>query len=149
MGVQAIPFTTFQDLGIEKRNRALRFDINAMADFEQVTGMGLAQLMNTNAIFAATRALLWAGLRWQDRGLTIDYVGQLMQDYMQKNGDVKDLLQPCLEACVKQKAIPNLKLRNDNDEETGNAEGVDPNAPSSQTTGTQTDPGAAGSGPAN
>ena len=134
MAAQAIPFTLFQARGVETRNRSLRFDLNAMADFEQVTGMGLAQLMTTNAVFAATRALLWAGLRHGDRALTVDMTGLLMQKYVEADGDVKELLDACLQACIIQKAIPGLKKADEETDESA-AETVDPNVPSSPTTG--------------
>ena len=41
------------------RVRNLRFDVNALADFEQETGMGFAQLMKQKAIFGTARAMAW------------------------------------------------------------------------------------------
>lgn len=143
MGVQNLPFTLFQNKGVETRVRSLRYDMNAMADFEEKTGMGLAQLMSTSAVFATTRALLWAGLKHQDRALTIDYVGQLMQDYVQdKGGNIQELLSACMDACVTQKAIPGLSKRGDGEGDE------DPNvvkSGSSPTTGMTIVPGPAGS----
>lgn len=138
MGIQNKPFTLFQTHGLETRTRSLRFDMNAMSDFEQLTGMGLAQLMSTHAVFAATRALLWAGLKHQDRGLTIDRIGNLMQDYIyDKSGTVDELLEACLIAAIEQKAIPDTRLKADEEEKKPS-----PNAPSSPTTGIPSDPGA-------
>lgn len=109
MAVTPIPFTLFQDKGVDQKNRSLKYDINAMGDFEQLTGMGLAQMMSTRAVFGATRALLWAGLKHTDRALTIDRCGQLMQDYIEQGGDVADLLAAAIDAAVKQKAIPDIR----------------------------------------
>lgn len=141
MAVQAIPFTLFQTKGIEERNRSLRYDLNAMADFEQTTGMGLPRLMATQAIFATTRALLWAGLKHADRGLTIDVVGMKLQEYVQADGEINDILKACMEACVAQKAIPGMKMADLDDDEGA---GQTPNAQSpliSLATGTTTDRG--------
>lgn len=124
MAIQNVPFTLFQDKGIDRKARSLRFDMNAMADFEEKTGMGLAQLMSSNAVYATTRALLWAGLRHQERGLTIDVVGSWMQEYVQAGGDVQDLLGACFDAAQQQKAIPGLEKK-----KVGENEGSDPNAP--------------------
>lgn len=137
---KAIPFTLFQVRGIETRNRSLRFDMNAMADFESTTGMGLAQLMSTNAVFAATRALLWAGLRRDDRGITLEVVGNLMQKYCDEEGDIKDLLNACLEACIEQKAIPGVKKINDDGDDTKDGGDARPSQ-NSPNGGTSTGPG--------
>lgn len=140
MGLQNVPFTCFQTRGLEQKNRSLRYDMNAMSDFEQMTGMGLATLMSTRAVFAATRALLWAGLKHQDRGLTVDRVGSLMQDYVyDKGGSIDELLEACITAAIAQKAIPDTRIVGDvNDEPDG---GTEKNANPSPTTGTTTAPG--------
>lgn len=128
MAAQSIPFKLFQTAGLESKNRSLRFDLNAMADFESITGMGLAQLMQTNAVFAATRALLWAGLKHQDRGLTIQVAGSLIQDYMNKVSEIdetreglKEVLQICIDACITQKAVPGLKKEEEIDDQDKDA----------------------------
>lgn len=64
------------------RQRRFRFDVNALADFEQETGMGFAQLMKQKAVFGAARAMLWAGLKHEDRGLTVEGVGDLLTEYL-------------------------------------------------------------------
>jgi hypothetical protein len=69
------------------RIRFLQFDVNALADFEEKTGMGFAQLMQQKAVFASARAMLWAGLKRNDRALTIEYVGDLISMYL-KDEDV-------------------------------------------------------------
>lgn len=136
MAIQNKPFTLFQDKGFETRNRSLRFDLNAMADFEQAAGMGLAQLMAHRAVFAATRALVWAGLKHQDRGLTVDYTGQLMQKFVEAGGEINDLLTLCLEAAIEQKAIPDMRVKDGEEESSGPS----PNA-NSPATGTPSSPG--------
>jgi hypothetical protein len=109
MLVEKTPFTLFESFehdrnGIIKR-RALRFDLNALADFEQEVGMGIAQLMQTKAIFATTRALLWAGLRHEDRGLTVDRMGDLIGTYIKQGGDLTQALQAAFKAAVEQGAL--------------------------------------------
>lgn len=140
MPIQNVPFNLFQATGVDAKTRFLRYDMNAMADFEEKTGMGLAQLMSSNAIFATTRAMLWAGLKHQDRGLTIDRVGQWMQAYVEAGGDVQTLLGACFEAAAKQRAIPGLKR---SDEVEGDGTENPPATPTalSPTGSTQIDPG--------
>ena len=62
--LKSIPFTLFVDEGIEKEPRHLRFDFNALADFEQTNGMGLGQLLSMKAVFGTARAMLWVGCKW-------------------------------------------------------------------------------------
>lgn len=80
------PFKEFEPYE-SGRKRRLRFDVNALADFEQETGMGFAQLMRQKAVFASARAFLWAGLKHEDRGLTIEGCGNLIGEYL-KDPDV-------------------------------------------------------------
>ena len=122
------------------RRRYLRFDVNALADFEQETGMGFAQLMQQKATFAAGRALAWAGLKHEDRLLTIEDVGKLMSQYMtDESGDehsINSFLLVVLQAGVEQGAFAKIKEpdpESDEDdietEEPKQIEGVDPNVP--------------------
>jgi hypothetical protein len=109
MLVEQTPFTLFESFEREKtgaiKRRSLRFDLNALADFEQEVGMGIAQLMQTKAIFATTRALLWAGLKHQDRGLTVDRMGDLIGTYIKQGGDLTQALQAAFQAAVEQGAL--------------------------------------------
>lgn len=117
-----IPFTLFNEKGIEERKRYFRFDINALADFEQEVGMGFPQLMSSRAVFAATRALTWAGLKWQDRTLTIQSVGELIQQFITAGGSIDEVLGAAMKAAMDQGAIGRPAADGDEDEdEEGNA----------------------------
>lgn len=109
MLVEQTPFTLFESFERDKnqvvKRRSLRFDLNALADFEQEVGMGIAQLMQTKAIFATTRALLWAGMKHQDRGLTVDRCGDLIGTYIKQGGDLTLALQAAFQAAVEQGAL--------------------------------------------
>jgi len=107
--VVKIPFTLFEPFettakGVIRR-RTLRFDLNALADFEQEVGMGFAQLMKSRAIFATARAMLWAGLKHEDSALTIERVGDLLTDFMQQGGKVDEALQVAFKAAMDQGAL--------------------------------------------
>lgn len=114
------------------RERTLRFDVNALADFEQETGMGFAQLMKQRAIFANARAMLWAGLKHEDRGISIEYVGDLIGDYL-TDDDIEDgdhtidtLLMVAFEAAIEQRA---LGLRKSKEEPASPAPTTNPDTP--------------------
>lgn len=89
----------------EPRKRSLRFDLNALADFEQAVGMGFAQLMEMKAAFATVRAMVWAGLKHQDRALTIERAGTLIGEYVREGGNINDVLTACIEAAVEHGAL--------------------------------------------
>ncbi len=110
MPITTTPFKLFEPFevsakGVQKR-RSFRFDINALADFEQVTGMGFGQLMSTKAVFATARALLWAGLKHEDRTLTVEDAGRLLSRYIKEGkGSIDVVLTACFEAANEQGAF--------------------------------------------
>lgn len=74
------------------RPRRLRFDFNALADAEEALGKGLAVVLSGDMVgFRTLRALLWAGLKWEDRGLTIERMGQLIQKFIEGAGTLEAL----------------------------------------------------------
>jgi hypothetical protein len=97
------------------RVRNLKFDVNALADFEQETGMGFAELFSKRAVFAAARALIWAGLKHEDRMLSIERVGQLISEYLQdeevepESHSVDTIIQVTLAVAVDQGALGRAK----------------------------------------
>ena len=107
-----LPFDLFMGFELTPkkvvRRRTIFFDINALADFEQETGMGFGQLMSQKAIFATARALTWAGLKHEDRALTINQVGTLIGRWMQENpreNTIDKILTVCFEAAKEQGAF--------------------------------------------
>src|SRR5690606_18855848 len=69
--------------------RRLRFDINALADAEMQLGMGLGRFMQQEATFAVLRVLLWAGLKWQDRRMTLERAGTILQQHIAGGGGLE------------------------------------------------------------
>jgi len=67
------------------RPRTLYFGFNAMADFERVTGLNALKLDWENLNITLFRVLLWACLRREDKDLTLDKVGDLL-DFMPLTG---------------------------------------------------------------
>jgi hypothetical protein len=123
MLIQKTPFTLFEPFETTRkgviRKRALRYDLNALADFEQEVGMGFAQLMQMKALFATARALLWAGLKHEDRTLTIESVGNLMSIYIREhNGDINTVLSACFGAAMDQGALGRPDQDEDEEPET-------------------------------
>lgn len=100
------------------RRRSLKYDINALADFEQLTGMGFGQLMQQKAIFATARALLWAGLKHEQRTLTVEEVGNLLGQFVRNGGTIDEALGQAFKAAAEQGAFGEMPDVDDVPEET-------------------------------
>lgn len=130
MAVQKIPFTLFEKFENGK-HRTFKYDTNALADFEQEVGMGFPTLMASRAVFAATRALTWCGLKHGDRGLTLSRVGELIQMHLDSGGQVTDVLEQCMKAATEQGALKNLQADDDEQEPEPTSGGLEGNGPTS------------------
>ncbi len=134
---KSTPFTEFSAYE-NGRIRNLKFDVNALADFEQETGMGFAQLMRQRAVFASARAMLWAGLKHEDRALTVSEVGLLLSDYLTDEDvvagthSIDAILGVAVEAAVLQGALGRATKAEAEDDAAAEQhpalEGLDPNA---------------------
>lgn len=107
-----VPFPFFESFDQhpktqQPRKRTLLYDLNALADFEQEVGMGFGQLMQMKAAFATVRALVWSGLKHEDRALTIERAGQLIGEYVrgENGGDINTILEFCIETGADQGAF--------------------------------------------
>lgn len=112
------------------RPRAFKYDVNALADFEQEVGMGFAQLMGQKAAFATARAFFWAGLKHEDRMLTLESVGDLLFLYISdvnalESQTINDALMVAFKAARDQGALGKLAV--DDEGDVTAEEGVDPN----------------------
>lgn len=68
--------------------RNLKLDFNALADADSVDGRAINEFLSgQRGSMAAIRALMWAGLKHEDPRLTVQEVGQLIQDAMINGGD--------------------------------------------------------------
>jgi len=61
--------------------RTLRYGINALAKIEDITGKSLASLDFTNVSIKDLLAIIYAGLYHEDKSLTIENVGDLIDEY--------------------------------------------------------------------
>jgi hypothetical protein len=121
--LKARELNIFVEKGIESKPRYLRYDFNALADFEQINGMGLGQLLSMKAVFGTVRAMLWAGCKADDASLTIQGAGNLIGDYIRAGGTIDDVLGKCFDAAINQGAIgsPKPEEGEGEDNESGNA----------------------------
>ena len=81
------------------RPRRLRFDINSLAELEEVTGTSLFTLFSQEQMgIRFLRTFIWGGLRWEDRALTLQQVGDLIQEYLERGGSLAELAQSMTKA---------------------------------------------------
>ena len=90
------------------KERKLRYDINAAADMEELMGGKSLLYVMSNPMaagFSAIRVLLWGGLKHAEKGLTLQRVGLMMQDYMESGGSIETLAEKIGEAIRKSKIL--------------------------------------------
>ena len=108
------------------KERRLRYDINAAADMEELMGgKSLLYVLGNPAAagFSAIRVLLWGGLRRAEKGLTLQRVGILMQEYMEEGGSMETLAVKICDAVRKSKILgEEAATAGEADEESGEAE---------------------------
>lgn len=81
------------------KERSLRYNINALADLEEITGLNIGEIALSGGMsIRIMRALLWAGLRHESKDLTLREAGNLLQKFMDNKGDFNELGEKILEA---------------------------------------------------
>jgi hypothetical protein len=82
--------------------RNLRLDVNALADADELAGKAVNEFISGERVgIAAIRALLWAGLKHEDRKLTPTAAGDLMHAELAKGeGGVAPLVSKLREALI-------------------------------------------------
>jgi hypothetical protein len=88
---------THVDITLDKPRR-LRFDINALIDIENVSGGKSIQQVLGNMGIGTIRLLMWAGLKHDDRRLTQEKTGELLQEHLDAGGDIVSLVDILTEA---------------------------------------------------
>lgn len=81
--------------------RKLRFDVNALDDLERLLGgVALGEIFGLLARGSvhALKLAVWQGLRHEDRNLTADKAGKLIQEYFDKGGRMADLSDQVVDA---------------------------------------------------
>lgn len=103
------------------KERRLRYDINAAADMEELMGGKSLLYVMSNPMaagFSAIRVLLWGGLKHAEKGLTLQRVGLMMQEYMESGGSIETLAEKIGEAVRKSKILGEER-KDDADEGNG------------------------------
>lgn len=90
------------NLEIGDKAYRLRYDFNAIADIEQQAGAGVGELFSEGKVgFNTIRLLLWGGLKWEDKGLTLQRAGMIVNEWIQQGNEIEDLMEYVQEALEK------------------------------------------------
>lgn len=85
-------------LDILDKPRNLKFDVNAFADLEAQGKVGIGALFSEERMgFQSIRLLLWAGLKWDDRKMTVETAGRLIQDSIENGHSLEELVLKIME----------------------------------------------------
>lgn len=77
---------------VDGKVKRLRYDFNALADLEEQAGAGVAKLFREDMIgFHTIRLLFWAGLRWEDHGLTMQRAGMIVKQLLEEGHTFEQL----------------------------------------------------------
>lgn len=68
--------------------RNLKYTVNSLIELEQATGKPVMGIMEDSdeISFTLLRALLYFGLKWEDKDLTLEKTGEVMDCIMEKEG---------------------------------------------------------------
>lgn len=100
--------------------KLIRFDFNALADLEEHFGKGINAIMQEENIgFRTIRALYWAGLKWKERGLTIERAGKLIESKLEDGVSVQELMEPVVRA-LRSSGLMSKRSVEESDEEPKN-----------------------------
>lgn len=81
------------------RQRELRYGVNALCILEDKLGKNLGEILSQGMGISMLRLVFWAGLVWDDKELTEEEAGGLMDTYMQSGhafSEVSDLITKAL-----------------------------------------------------
>jgi hypothetical protein len=96
-----------QEFEVGGKTRRLKYDFNAIADVEEASGMGVAKLFSEDMIGLHTlRLLVWAGLKHEERGITIQRAGMIIKDMMAEGHDLEAIMMLIMGALTKSGIFP-------------------------------------------
>jgi hypothetical protein len=83
----------FVYIDIDGKERKFRFDFNAVADVEDALGKDINEIFQEGKGMGlrTIRALMWAGLKGSEKGLTVARTGAIINDFLAEGGSVETL----------------------------------------------------------
>ena len=88
------------------KKRTLRLTWRALMDFERETKLLVSEVLDKGQLgFFTVAGFVWAGLRWQDRGLTLDRTAAMLQRWAENGGSLPELWHSIQEALQRSKLV--------------------------------------------
>lgn|SRR5690606_12688582 len=79
--------------------RKLRYDFNAIVELEEYFNKGIGAILNEEQVgFRVIRAMYWAGVRAFNKKVTIDQVGNWLQEEIENGKGIEELFEPITKA---------------------------------------------------
>jgi len=115
----------YVEIELGGKTRKLKFDYNALCEAEAKADKPIMQLLSSDNLgMASIRALLYGGLVWQERGLTLLRTGQMLSEYLCSGGEIGDLMAKISEAINLSGLFKKVAVEEPGDDNAGNAEGA-------------------------
>lgn len=76
-------------IAVGGREYSLRYTVNALCLLEDKAGGSLETLLQKG--LCGLRGLLWCGLLWENRDITLEAAGDLIQSYLQAGGSLNEI----------------------------------------------------------
>lgn len=99
--------------------KQLKFGFNSVCELEEHFGKGLMAIFKEEQIgFRTLRVLYWAGLKWKDKGITIERVGNMLEQKLEEEDTtIDELMNPVMDAL--KRGLPKLFGDVESNESTG------------------------------
>jgi len=95
---------------VKDKTYTLRYNFNAVCDLEEEAGYGIQTLFDPKKVgLNIIRLLIWAGLKWQDRGITKQRAGEILNLYIEQGGDYSELVNKASELLLT--SVTNDKMK--------------------------------------
>ena len=100
-------------LNLGRKERRIKFSFNSICAMEEISKQSIMTLLNEQAGFNSIRLLVWAGLRHENRGLTLDMVGLWIEEYLDEGNDFGEFFESVVNALVESGVLGNKEAENE------------------------------------
>ena len=92
---------------LDNKTRRLKYDFNAIADIEEKSGMGMAKIFSAEMMgLHIIRLLIWAGLKHEEPGITIQRAGMVIRDMMEEGYSLESIMELVVDALSNSGVFP-------------------------------------------